>query len=215
MPLSEIEFRKLHSNRQAGATMLKTLPLHSVGIEVGVYKGGFSKLILQILDPESLYLVDPWQWHKQWFVSHTEEEQGLMASGKNTTEGDAIYEEVKRTFANYPSVKLIRNTSAEASKLFADNYFDWVFIDGDHRYKPVGEDLRNWWPKIKPNGFLCGDDYQMTAPVGLTLQEKLDAPNGVRFAVDEFIEPLQSKLEFFPLEGTGRSYFKFSKATSS
>jgi hypothetical protein len=49
---------------------------------------------------------------------------------------------------------------------------DMVFIDGDHRYESVREDIKDWWPHVKPGGVICGHDY----------------PNfdGVKRAVDEW-----------------------------
>ena len=35
-----------------------------------------------------------------------------------------------------------RSTSAEAALTFDDEYFDWVYIDGDHSYEAVLADLR-------------------------------------------------------------------------
>lgn len=204
-----VDVAKVHPVRAARISLLKSLPANSVGVEVGVYRGGFSRLIVKILNPSRLYLVDPWQWHKQWFVNHTNEELSLMAQGQNTPEGDTIYEEVKSIFADTPAVSLMRMTSIEASRSFPDNCFDWVFIDGDHRYAPVVEDIRHWWPKVKPGGSLCGDDYNDTAE---NPANKLTSANGVRFAVDEFLEATNLRPEFFPQEGFGRSYFKIRKS---
>lgn len=36
---------------------------------------------------------------------------------------------------------------------------DVVHIDGGHDYHAVTSDLREWWPMIRPQGVLIGDDY--------------------------------------------------------
>lgn len=36
---------------------------------------------------------------------------------------------------------------------------DVVYIDGDHSYHSVKEDIELWYSKIVKNGFLCGHDY--------------------------------------------------------
>jgi hypothetical protein len=36
---------------------------------------------------------------------------------------------------------------------------DMVYIDGGHSYGEVIEDLRAWYPYLKKDGFLVGDDY--------------------------------------------------------
>ena len=34
-----------------------------------------------------------------------------------------------------------------------------MHIDASHEYEDVMEDVKLWWPKIKPCGMLMGDDY--------------------------------------------------------
>ena len=48
--------------------------------------------------------------------------------------------------------------SQTASKIFKDGSLDLVFIDGDHRYTPVKNDILLWVPKLKRGGILCGHD---------------------------------------------------------
>jgi hypothetical protein len=49
--------------------------------------------------------------------------------------------------------------SADASVYFKDGMVDLIFIDGDHRAHAVFGDISHWWPKLKPGGVMCGDDY--------------------------------------------------------
>lgn len=49
--------------------------------------------------------------------------------------------------------------SADASVYFKDGTVDLVFIDGDHRSHAVFRDISHWWPKVRPSGIMCGDDY--------------------------------------------------------
>jgi predicted O-methyltransferase YrrM len=46
-----------------------------------------------------------------------------------------------------------------ASKRFKDFSLPFVFVDANHKYEAVLEDLDAWWPKISPGGVLCGDDF--------------------------------------------------------
>ena len=45
-----------------------------------------------------------------------------------------------------------------------DDSLDVVYIDGDHSYGSVLQDINLWYPKIKQNGFLCGHDYDPNHP---------------------------------------------------
>lgn len=56
-------------------------------------------------------------------------------------------------------VKLLTMPSADAAKLFQDNSLDLVFIDGDHRFQTVSQDILAYLPKIKSGGWLAGHDY--------------------------------------------------------
>jgi hypothetical protein len=55
--------------------------------------------------------------------------------------------------------KSIKATSKTASKKFADESLDVVFIDLTHTYEAVKEDIALWLPKVKKGGYLAGDDY--------------------------------------------------------
>ena len=54
---------------------------------------------------------------------------------------------------------MIRCLSKNAVKLFKDESLDFVYIDANHAYDFVKEDLEMWWPKIKKGGYICGHDY--------------------------------------------------------
>lgn len=56
-------------------------------------------------------------------------------------------------------VRPVRMTSTEAAQSYPDNSLDFVFIDADHTYEAVKQDIEAWWPKVKPGGILAGHDY--------------------------------------------------------
>lgn len=56
-------------------------------------------------------------------------------------------------------IQLIIADSAAASRLFADASLDWVHLDARHDYASVKADIEAWLPRIKPGGWLSGDDY--------------------------------------------------------
>ena len=53
----------------------------------------------------------------------------------------------------------IRKSSELASADYEDGSLDFVFVDGDHTEEGVTKDLNNWYPKLKPNGVMAGDDF--------------------------------------------------------
>jgi len=68
----------------------------------------------------------------------------------------------KEYLNNIEPVKEYVNTvvgdSAKISELYADDSLDFVFIDGDHTYNGVKRDIISWFRKVKPGGYLCGND---------------------------------------------------------
>ena len=67
---------------------------------------------------------------------------------------------------------LLRITTKEASLLFEDGYFDLVFIDADHSYEGVKQDIIDWSPKVKVGGSISGHDISW-AGVRQAVQEEI------------------------------------------
>jgi|688.fasta_scaffold711935_2 hypothetical protein len=119
--------------------------------EIGVFKGEFSKKIFELLSPSELHLIDLFE--------------GDMCSGDK--DGNNIvwtnlqeeYIKLKEYFSNNKNVFLHKGFSYEILSSFPDNYFDMIYVDGDHTYEGVKKDLNIVFDKIKNNGFICGHDY--------------------------------------------------------
>lgn len=69
-------------------------------------------------------------------------------------------------------------TSADAASCVPDASLDMVFLDADHSYEGVRDDLAAWVAKIKPGGWIGGHDYGNREPA-------YDF-SGVKRAVDEW-----------------------------
>jgi len=95
---------------------------------------------------------------------------------------DECFEYAKHYMLKFPAVRIYRMYSHEAVENFPDEYFDLIYIDADHSYAGVKQDLEDWWPKVKRGGLFLGDDYsEQHAPL-----------SGMEFevikAVDEFVK---------------------------
>jgi hypothetical protein len=53
----------------------------------------------------------------------------------------------------------IQALSSEASLQFENESCDVVFIDMEHTYEAVKNDIDLWLPKVKLGGYLAGHDY--------------------------------------------------------
>src|SRR5438105_6049980 len=54
-------------------------------------------------------------------------------------------------------------SSAESASLIADGAFDLIFVDADHSYDSVRNDVAAWRSKVRPGGILCGHDCECRA----------------------------------------------------
>jgi hypothetical protein len=73
-------------------------------------------------------------------------------------------------------IEKLRLSSIQAAAGFPDKLFDLVYVDADHEYASVREDLVAWKPKVRPGGLIGGHDYRTTWP-------------GVDRAVEEILGP--------------------------
>ena len=113
------------------------------------------------------------------------------AVAKSQADMDAIMQAVIDRFASDPEIFISHRESATAASQFAERYFDWVYIDGDHSYEAVLNDLKACYPKVKPEGFICLDDYDFSDEHG---------QKSVRAAIDSFLkQPAVAKAK--PMQG--------------
>jgi hypothetical protein len=148
------KIKQISSDKRA--YILEQLDKNSKIVEVGVWKGDFSKQILSISRPNLLVLVDSWTFD--------EKVRGCapQVSGEEPLNQNFFDQAKKDTFdkfKNIQNVHILDLNSLEASSKYEDNFFDYIYIDAEHTYKAVTKDLEVWYPKLKKNGTLFGDDY--------------------------------------------------------
>ena len=142
-------------------------------IEIGVAYGGHAYEILLNTNIETYIGIDP-------YLSSYDDKDCFdndvhLLFNKNTKQEsmDELCNKVNVRLSYFNNrFRHIRKKSIEASKDIEDNSVDIIFIDGNHTYEAVKNDINYYWKKIKENGTLCGDDY--------------DEFEGVRIAVHEF-----------------------------
>lgn len=56
---------------------------------------------------------------------------------------------------------ILKEKSEDACKYFGNGTIDFLMIDGDHSYDGVTNDISNYFYKVKPGGYISGDDYNV------------------------------------------------------
>ena len=147
--------------------VLEMMPKNAVCAEIGVLHGQFSTRILEITRPIKLYLIDPYLF--ELYKTKQQVETGL-AEQAGQDDMDNRYICVYRKFefeVLTGEVSFIRAKSAAACRVFDKDFFDWIYIDGDHTVEGALADLRNYTPLVKSGGFITGDDVNRP-PFGVT-----------------------------------------------
>lgn len=57
-------------------------------------------------------------------------------------------------------IDIFNMSSNEAYKNIRNNKYDLIFIDGDHIYEQIKNDIYNYLPKLKSGGIMSGHDFE-------------------------------------------------------
>lgn len=118
-----------------------------IGVEIGVQKGEYSKILLDANPDGRLYGVDPFIPYK-WYRDFTRRETI-----------SAYQKEAHDRLDGYLNYTFLEETSMEAVERFQDNTLDFVYIDGNHEFSFVASDISFWLKKVRPGGIISGHDY--------------------------------------------------------
>lgn len=137
---------------------LKHCPDNSTFVEVGSWMGRSTCYMGEQIKKSSknikFYAVDTWAGSEE--PQHKETIQKLQ--NENLTLFDIFKFHLKGCGVDDYVIPL-QTTSLGAASQFEDNSLDFVHIDASHDYDNVLADIRAWYPKVKPGGFITGDDY--------------------------------------------------------
>ena len=70
------------------------------------------------------------------------------------------------------SPNVFKGTLDEAALLTPDKKYDLIFIDADHQYSAIKNDIEKWLPKIKEHGKISGHDYGTHPGISKAVNEK-------------------------------------------
>lgn len=120
-------------------------------VEIGVFRGKNAEVLRKLFPQAHLYLVDPW-----------DPSEAYLSSGSAVSKDLKMYqqaeERVKCLFEHDPHATLMKQCS-ESSAPLLPSHLDLVFIDANHSYESVKQDILTYQPKMRTGGMLSGHNY--------------------------------------------------------
>jgi len=127
---------------------------YKIGAEVGVFNGAYSKILCEAIPDLKLYCIDSWNVYED--LPETKDEKYYKHYISRIERG---YDSAKSLLSEY-SCEFIKKYSMEAVKDFARDSLDFVYIDANHLFDYVMEDIIEWSKIVKPGGIVSGHDYR-------------------------------------------------------
>lgn len=111
-------------------------------IEIGSWKGRSTHALLSGCKNGIVYSVDPFTGNKE---------------DNTLSDPDIIYSQFLQNVKSFSNLKSLKMTSEKAALLFNENSVDMIFIDANHSYASIKEDIDLWLPITRK--VFCGHDY--------------------------------------------------------
>ena len=153
--------------------LLSKVPSDGTFVELGAWLGKSSSYLCDKATDQQIIIIDSFKGTAEYIDSYY-----------NLAKTADIYELFIDNMGER-KYKAIKATSKAASRKFKDESLDVVFIDLNHSYESVKQDIALWLPKVKKGGYLAGDDYHENWPG--VIQAVNEMLNGFTVIDDAFI----------------------------
>lgn len=119
---------------------------YRIGAEIGVEYGRFSETLANGITGVTLYSIDAWSAYSAYREHVTQAKL------------ERIFAEAQKRLAG--KSQIIREYSDKASEQFADDSLDFVYIDANHQFLNVTQDIHYWSAKVRSGGIVAGHDFK-------------------------------------------------------
>lgn len=119
------------------------------GAEIGVAYGTYLETLCKGMPEATLFGIDPWEIY-----------EGCQDCQNSAIIHD-FYLTASQRLKPY-NCKLIKKFSMDALADFEDESLDFVYIDANHEFRYLAEDIVEWSKKVRPGGIVYGHDYVRT-----------------------------------------------------
>ncbi|MHA1988974.1 MAG: class I SAM-dependent methyltransferase, partial [Promethearchaeota archaeon] len=150
------EYRKVRMKHDSLIHAIKNTGISTAikGVEIGVRRGEFSVCLISDTNCLELFLVDPYKYDKndKNTVDNEKYAKFFKHAKLNMHRAFSSAKKIKNELQQPKAFTFYRMTSKVASTKFNDESLDFVYIDANHAYDYVYEDLSLWYPKLKAGG---------------------------------------------------------------
>jgi hypothetical protein len=153
-------------HRFLSSTIVERRP--SIIVEVGTWKGASTLFMADLLRVNNIdgvvISVDTWlgsaeHWRQdRWFGELN------MEFGYPSLQRKFMNNVLESSLEDYVLPLPLDSLNAASIMKSFNITPDLIHLDGGHDYESVSADLRVWWERLSPGGFIVGDDYHDTWP---------------------------------------------------
>jgi hypothetical protein len=118
----------------------------NTGAEIGVERGYFSEVLCKANPNLKLFCIDAWQIYRG-YRDHTRQDKL-----------ERYYNETVELLKPY-NVEILRGWSIEMADKIPDESLDFVYLDANHSFRSIIDDVDTWSKKVRSGGIVSGHDY--------------------------------------------------------
>lgn len=125
---------------------------YKIGCEIGVRRGDYSMILCDSIKGVKMYGVDSWTPYRMNDEGHIPSRHASRKVQRTN------YKRAVKNLENY-NYTIIKKYSTEAAQEIPDSSLDFVYIDANHIFDFVMEDIIVWGRKVREGGIISGHDY--------------------------------------------------------
>lgn len=115
---------------------------YELGAEIGVLSGSYAAELCKQNPSLHLICVDMWDLNPSRYKGFRERK----------------YEQAVQTLEPY-NCHLLKGFSLDMVQYFTNESLDFVYIDANHHFDHVMQDIIQWGRRVRKGGIIAGDDY--------------------------------------------------------
>lgn len=133
--------------------VLYKLPQGGTVVEVGVAYGDFTRHILKVLKPDSFIAID------SFGISPDDEPWGRQVLKDRGCSHYEYYQSEFRDYTEKGTFQIKQGMSWDMIEALPDHSVDYMYVDADHSYLAVSQEIRALKSKMKEDGIIQFNDY--------------------------------------------------------